>query len=239
MIRREDGLAWATGLLIVLASAAGLYVLFRDDGRLLLELLADLESTIAVAPLQAMVAFVLLMAVTTCLTLPTATVLCLCGGYLFGALPGALLSWSGALGGAVLTFLMIRFIAGERVREFFLRGRARRLIRLIERDAFFYLVALRVVPIAPFFAINAAGAMIRIHLARFTLATALGLVPLMAIYASVGAGVETLVEARQVNAAAVLGQPRVFVPLLGLVALLAFGWTMRRWMQRRDAARVG
>jgi len=235
VIRRNDGLAWAAATAILAASIVGLYILVRDDGRLLLEGLGLLEARIEAAPLQAMITFVLLMAVTTCLTLPTATVLCLSGGYLFGALPGALLSWVGATMGAVLTFLMIRFIAGERVRELFLRGRARRLIELLERDAFFYLVVFRIVPIAPFFAINAAGATIRIRLDRFALATALGLVPLMSVYAGVGAGVETLLEANRIDPAAVLARPRVFLPLLGLLALLSFGWAMRRWIQRREA----
>jgi uncharacterized membrane protein YdjX (TVP38/TMEM64 family) len=238
VIRRTDGLAWITATAILAASTVGLYVLIRDDGRLLVEMLGLLEARIAAAPLQAMVAFVVLMAVTTCLTLPTATVLCLSGGYLFGAVPGALLSWIGATIGAVLTVLMIRFIAGERVREFFLRGRARRLIELLERDAFFYLMMLRIVPIAPFFAINAAGATIRIGLPRFTLATALGLLPILTVYAGVGAGVETLVEAHRIDPAAVLAQPRVLLPLLGLLALLCFGWAMRRWVQRRDGGAV-
>lgn len=238
MIRRDTGLAWATGLLIVVASAIGLFVLVRDDGRLLLEVLGALEAQVAETPLRAMAAFVVLMAVTTCLTLPTATVLCLSGGYLFGAGPGAALAWLGALAGAVATFLMIRFIAGERVREFFLRGRGAGLIELIERDAFFYLLALRIVPIAPFFAINAAGAMIRVHWSRFALATALGLIPLMAIYAGVGAGVETLLEANRIDGWALLSQPRVIGPLAGLLVLLIGGWLFRQHLKRRASVPI-
>jgi len=161
-------------------------------------------------------------------------VLCLSGGYLFGASAGAALAWSGALAGALLTFLLIRLIAGDRVRRFLLRGRGAHLLDLIERDAFFYLLALRVVPIAPFFAINAAGAMLRITPGRFALATGLGLVPLMSIYAGVGAGVETLVDAQQLDGWALLRQPRVIGPLAGLLALLIAGWLFRRRLIRRQ-----
>ncbi len=234
MTRGRTGLAWGTGSAILLASAAGLFLLMRDDGRVLLELLAALEAQVLEAPLRAMAAFVVLMTVTTCLTLPTATVLCLSGGYLFGASAGAVLAWSGALAGALLTFLSIRLIAGDRVRRFLLRGRGAHLIDLIERDAFFYLLALRVVPIAPFFAINAAGAMLRISPGRFALATGLGLVPLMSIYAGVGAGVETLVDAQQLDGWSLLRQPRVIGPLAGLLALLLAGWLFRRRLIRRQ-----
>lgn len=235
MIRREAGLAWATGLLIVLASATGLFLLLRDDGQALMSLLATLEAQIRDAPLATMLAFTVLMAITTCLTLPTATVLCLSAGYLFGAFNGALLSWIGATTGAALTFLLVRFIAGERVREFFLRGRAAGLVEMIERDAFFYLMALRIVPVAPFFAVNAAGAMIRISLGRFVLATGLGLLPILAIYASVGAGVDTLVEANELDGWSLLARPQVFGPLLALAALVLTGGFTRRWLKRRAA----
>nr|WP_240955986.1 VTT domain-containing protein [Wenzhouxiangella sp. XN79A] len=178
------------------------------------------------------------MAVTTCLTLPTATLLSLAGGFLFGALAGTLLSWVGAVTGAVLTFLMIRFIAGERLRGLLLRGRTRPLVELIERDALFYLTILRLVPVAPFFAINAAGATLRVRLPGFALATALGLLPLLAIYASIGAGAESLVELDRIDTSTVLARPELLLPLLGLASLLGFGWAMRRWLQRREAARA-
>ncbi len=227
------GLAWGGGAAILLASAVGLFVLMRDDGRVLLELLAALEAQILQTPLRAMAAFVVLMALTTCLTLPTATVLCLSGGYLFGAFAGAALAWSGALAGALITFLMIRLLAGDRVRRLLLRGRGARLLGLIERDAFFYLLALRVVPIAPFFAVNAAGAMLRVSAARFVLATGLGLIPLMSIYAGVGAGVDTLVDAQRIDGWSLLRQPRVIGPLAGLLALLVAGWLFRGRLARR------
>jgi uncharacterized membrane protein YdjX (TVP38/TMEM64 family) len=231
---RNRGLAGGAGLAILIASALGLLVLFRDDGQLLLLGLGRLESAIEASPLMAMLAFVLSMAVLTCLTLPTVTLLCLSAGYLFGALPGAILAWIGALSGATLTFLVLKFIAGDRVRGHLLGGRSGRLVELLERDAFFYLVALRIVPIAPFFAINAAGALIRIPLRRFALATALGLLPLLTIYVNVGASVDTLVEANRIDARAVLSQPRVFLPLLALLVVTGLGWALRRRIARRQ-----
>ena len=152
---------------------------------------------------------------------------------MFGVLTGTFVSIIGALGGALITFASMRFIAGERVRNFLLRGRGRSLVHLLERDAFFYLLALRVVPVAPFFAINAAGAMIRISTARFLLATALGLAPLVLVYVSVGAGLETLLEADRVDGMDVLLRPRVFLPLFALLLVLVLGILARRIVLRR------
>lgn len=233
-MRRDAGLAWVLGGALVLASLIGLFLIVQEDGAALLDLLGRLESRVAEHPLQAMVAFMLIMIVTTCLTLPTATLLSLSAGFLFGTATGAALSVFSALGGAVLTFLVIRFIAGERVREFFLRGRSESMLLLLERDAFFYLIALRIVPVAPFFAINAAGGMIRISLFRFMLATGLGLTPIMLVYTSVGAGVESLVDANRVNGFDLLTQPRVLFPLMALLMLIVFGALARNWMRARQ-----
>lgn len=230
-MRRDAGLAWVLGTILVLASVIGIYLVVRDDGAALLELLGLLEHRVAEHPAQAMTVFMLIMVITTCLTLPTATLLCLSAGFLFGTATGAALSVASALGGATLTFLAIRFIAGERVREFFLRGRTESLLLLLERDAFFYLMALRIVPVAPFFAINAAGGMIRISLPRFMLATGLGLAPIMLVYASVGAGVESLVDANRVSGFELVTQPRVLLPLLALLILMGFGALARNWVR--------
>jgi uncharacterized membrane protein YdjX (TVP38/TMEM64 family) len=118
-----------------------------------------------------------------------------------------------------------------------MRGRTGNLVQLLERDAFFYLVAFRIVPVAPFFAINAAGALLRISTQRYLLATALGLTPITLIYASVGAGLETLIEAGAVRGPRVVMQPRVLLPLLALVLVLGAGLMTRRAVRRRRQRR--
>jgi uncharacterized membrane protein YdjX (TVP38/TMEM64 family) len=182
-------------------------------------------------------AFVLLFVVTTALTLPTATLLCVCAGYLFGTLKGTLVALAGGIGGAAVTFLLVRFFAGQRVRDFLKRGRTGNLVAVLERDAFFYLVAFRIVPVAPFFAINAAGALLRTSTRRYLLATALGLAPITLIYASVGAGLETLIEAGSVRGPEILAQPRVLLPVLALGLVLVAGLVTRRAVRRRRRRR--
>lgn len=234
---RPTLLVWGLTALLVGATAVGAWMLSGENIEGLLALIERLEYRSEFRPLSTAAVFVLIFALTSGLTLPTATLLCLAAGYLFGVMTGSIVSMLGALGGALMTFAGMRFIAGERVRNFLLRGRTRSLVHLLERDAFFYLMALRVVPVAPFFAINAAGAMIRISTRRFLLATALGLAPLVLVYVSVGAGLETLLEDGRVNGTEVLLRPRVLVPLLALLLVLVIGVFARSMVLRRRRRR--
>jgi len=230
---RPTLLAWSLTAILVGASAAGAWMLTGENVDGLLALLERLEFRSEFRPFTTAVMFAAILALTTALALPTATLLCIAAGYLFGTLNGALVSMTGAMGGALITFFGIRFIAGDRIRTFLLRGRSRRLVHLLERDAFFYLIALRVVPVAPFFAINAAGALIQVSPGRFALGTALGLAPILLVYTSVGAGLDTLIEAGRATGPAILLRPRVLLPMIALVAVLLLGLAARSVFLRR------
>lgn len=237
---RPDGptiLAWLLTLVLIGASLFGAWMMTGENVEGLIALFERLEDRSLRRPFSTALAFAALFAFTTALTLPTATVLCVCAGYLFGTLTGTVVSMVGAVGGATITFVTVRFLAGERVRNFLLRGRTQGLVKLLERDAFFYLVTFRIVPVAPFFAINAAGALIRISARRYLIATAVGLLPITLVYASVGAGLGTLIEAGEVRGPAVLLEPRILLPLLAVIVVVGAGIYARRAVRRRRERR--
>ena len=236
--QHTQGLVWISLIALIALIAVAAWWLLKDDAAWLFFGLNTMAGWVEDSPGKTIVIFLLLFAVSTALTLPTATILTLSGGFLFGAWLGALLSIIGALLGAAITFVMVRKMAGEKVRDFFATGKLGGLVRLLERDAFFYLIGLRIVPVAPFFALNAAGALIRISLARFLLATALGLIPILSIVASVGAGLETLVDAREIGAEVFL-QAKILIPLLALVSLIIFSAVMKQVMNRRRERLLG
>lgn len=230
---RPTLLAGIVVLALVGASVAGGWMLGGENLDRVIELVDRLEARSLDYPFSTAVAFAGLFALTTALTLPTATLMCLFAGFVFGTAIGTLVSLVGALGGAAATFVTVRFLGGERVREFLLRGRTSGLVRWLEADAFFYLVAFRIVPVAPFFAVNAAGALIRISAARYLTATALGLLPITLLYASLGAGLESLVENEQLEPGAALEDPRISLPLAGFAVMLAATLAARRVVRRR------
>jgi uncharacterized membrane protein YdjX (TVP38/TMEM64 family) len=231
-------LAWLFMVALIAISLFGAWMMSGENMDGLMALFERLEQRSLERPWSTAAAFALLFTIATALTLPAATLLCVCAGYLFGTLTGTLVSVAGGIGGAAVTFVLVRFLAGERVRDFLMRGKTGNLVQLLERDAFFYLVAFRIVPVAPFFAINAAGALLRITTRRYLLATGLGLAPITLIYASVGAGLETLIEAGTVRGPSVMLQPRVLLPLLALVLVLIAGGMTRRAVRRRRRRRA-
>ncbi len=231
---RHSLYAWTITALLLAASLAGAWWLAGGTTADFVALIEQLESRAQARPWITAVYVVAIIAVTTSLTLPSATLLCLISGYLFGTFIGALIALAGMLAGALITFLAVRFVVRERMRSWIARGRRKRLLDLIERDSFYYLVAFRIIPVAPYFAINAAGAMIRITLQRFMIATTLGLIPIIVIYTSLGAGVETLVQARQLSGPQVLAQPAIAIPLMALLLLLLAGaWGRIRFQRMR------
>jgi uncharacterized membrane protein YdjX (TVP38/TMEM64 family) len=198
------------------------------------DLLAEMERRVALHFWPVMVSFVVAFAILAAIALPIGSLFCLVGGYLFGITPGFLASLVGSMAGATLTFYLVRLMGGARLRERLSQGRIDRLLKLLERDATWYLVMLRIVPIAPFFFINAAAALARISGPRFFLATLAGLIPTTLIYAAVGNGLGSLLEARSMMGPDLLLQPSIGLPLLGLVALILASFLAHRIIRRPE-----
>jgi uncharacterized membrane protein YdjX (TVP38/TMEM64 family) len=211
----------ALALAVVLASGAhealGFESLRRHRGALL-----DL---VAARPVLAAVLYLALYALAVALSVPGALVLTLAGGFLFGTVLATGLVVVGATLGAVLLFLVARSALGEP-----LRARAgpwlARMADGFNRDAFSYLLVLRLVPIFPFWLVNLVPALLGVPLSTFALATAIGIVPGSLVYASVGAGLGAVFDAGGEPDLGLILEPRVLLPLLGLaaLALLPIAW---------------
>ena len=58
-------------------------------------------------------------------------------------------------------------------------------------------------------------------------ASLVGLTPSAIVYGSVGSGLETLLEAREVMTPTLLLQPQIGLPMLGVVVLVLISWAFR------------
>jgi uncharacterized membrane protein YdjX (TVP38/TMEM64 family) len=144
----------------------------------------------------AIAGFVALYIAVVALSLPGATFLTIAGGVLFGVLVGGLATLVGATIGAAIIFL----IAKSAIGEYLVRRAGPRLAKLAEgfrKDAFHYLLFLRLVPLFPFFLVNLAPAIVSVPLVTFLAATALGIVPATFAFAFVGAGLDSALGAQQ------------------------------------------
>lgn len=234
MSRRTGRWPLTAGLTLTLAVIT-LVVLFGQLGvDSTFDLLADMERRVALRFWPVMASFVVTFAILSAIALPIGSLFCLVAGYLFGISLGFMASLVGSMAGATLTFYLVRSMGGARLRERLAQGRIDRLLKLLERDATWYLIVLRIVPIAPFFVINAAAALAWISAPRFFLATLTGLIPTTLIYAAVGNGLGSLVEARSMMGPALLLQPSIGLPLLGLVGLIMASFLAHRLIRRPE-----
>jgi pyruvate/2-oxoglutarate dehydrogenase complex dihydrolipoamide dehydrogenase (E3) component/uncharacterized membrane protein YdjX (TVP38/TMEM64 family) len=137
--------------------------------------------------------FVVYVAVTA-LSLPGAAILTLTAGALFGLGWGLVLVSFASSIGATLAFLVSRFILRDTVQQRF-GGRLRTFNEGIERDGAFYLFALRLVPLFPFFLINLLTGLTPLKTRTFYWVSQIGMLPGTAVYINAGtqlAGLESL-----------------------------------------------
>ena len=129
-------------------------------------------------------------------SLPIASLLTLAGGAILGW-PAATLAVVAATAGAGLVFFAARNLFSN-----FLQRRAGPFLGKLEngfsQNAFFYLLALRLIPTAPFWVVNIVPAFTQMGIAKFLAATFIGIIPGSCVYVWVGRGFDQVLKAGQV-----------------------------------------
>ena len=170
-------------------------------------------------------------------SLPIASLLTLAGGAVFGW-PAVIMVVTAATTGAGFVFLAARNLFTDLFRQ-----RAGAFFAELERgfleNAFFYLLALRLVPAAPFWAVNIVPALTRMPFRQFIGATCLGIIPGTAVYISVGRGFDHILAAGKTPDLGVLTSPEILLPLAGLGALSLLPILVRRWQGAKKPVAKG
>jgi len=151
----------------------------------------------------------------TAFSLPGAAVFTLAGGFLFGSIVGTLYANIAATAGATLAFLAARYLLRDWVERKF-GDRLDPIQKGFARNAFNYLITLRLIPIFPFFLINLVSGLTRIKVGTYVLATAIGIIPGGFVYANAGRQLGTINSLGEIASPRVLGA----FALLGLLALV-------------------
>lgn len=202
----------ATGTALFFVLGLHRYVSFEVLRQSRGALLDWVEAYPVAAPLIYMAAYIAM----TAFSLPGALLLTLTGGFLFGTVLGGTYTVIGATLGAVALFLAARTALGDMLRAK-AGGALAKLEAGFRKDAFNYLLVLRLIPIFPFFVVNLAAAFLGTTLPVFVAATAVGIVPGTFIYASVGNGLGAVFDAG--------GKPEIGIvftwPVLGPLIALA------------------
>lgn len=163
----------------------------------------------ALAPLVFMGAY----AVATVAFVP-GLVFTIAGGVLFGPVLGTVYSLTGATAGALLAFLVARYLASDLVARY-TGGRLRKVIVGVEREGWRFVAFTRLVPLFPFNLLNYALGLTRIGILPYAVATYICMAPGAFAYTWVGhAGAETVAGGR--------GGINALLIALGLLAAVVF-----------------
>lgn len=220
------------GLLVL----AGLvFVLSGGKSHLTFNALAEnrdfLRSLVAEGGVVAIAGYVLTYAGLTSLSVPSAMLMTLTGGFLFGAWLGAIYALIGSTVGATAVFLAAR--AGLHGLARRAGPRAERLEAGFREDAFNYLLCLRLVPIVPFWLVNLIAGIAGMRLDSYVAATFLGMIPGAFVYASLGNGVGALIASGRHPDHYMIFRPNLLLPIVGLAVLTLLPVVFKRWRARR------
>jgi len=174
------------------------------------------NSYYATHPVRMALYFLGIYVAITGLSLPTAGILTLAGGTLFGLLWGTILVSFASTIGATLAFIASRYLLRNFIQDRY-RDKLSSINAGIENDGNFYLLTLRLIPVFPYFLINILMGLTPIRTLHFYLISQIGMLPITIIYVNAGTQIARIKEPADILSAQLLFS---FI-LIGLFPLLA------------------
>ncbi len=228
-IRRYGLIALVLGLLVAaVASGAWRHLTLGE----LASHRVALTHYVAAHPVLSVVIYVAVYTAVVVACIPGPGAMTTAGGFLFGTVVGGLAALTACTLGSAIVFLACRTAFGDWAMQ-----RAGPGLKRIEagfaKDAFSYLLTLRLIPMVPFFATNVAAGLARVRLSTLVGATLLGTSPVCFVFAGLGAGLGGVFDSGARLDMSLLEQPRIILPLVGLALLASGPIAWRLWRRRR------
>ncbi len=166
-------------IFLVLTLGIAMAIMYRDhlDS-------TQLEALVKDAGTGAPLVFMLVYAIGTVFFLP-GSVLTLLGGALFGPYWGTVYNLTAATIGAMLSFLVARYLASDWVTRK-TGGRMKQLINGVENEGWRFVAFTRLVPLFPFNLLNYALGLTRISFSQYSIATYICMLPGAIAYTYLG-----------------------------------------------------
>ncbi|MRS13452.1 TVP38/TMEM64 family protein [Enterobacteriaceae bacterium RIT691] len=166
-------------------------------------------------PLLTSVGYFLVYVLVTALSIPGATLITLLGAAVLPFWLAVVLVSFASTSGALLAMLFSRYLLAEWVSQRFAVQMAK-VNAGIAREGAFYLFALRLMPLFPFFVVNLLAGLTRISITRYWWVSQLGMLPATLIYLNAGRQLSQL----QTLADILSGPMLLAFALLGLLPLV-------------------
>lgn len=212
----------------LMAWTMGVHRLFSFD--LLRTHQKDLETYINLYPLMSFATYMGLYIAIVGLSIPGATFMTLVGGFLFGQLVGTGLVVVSATIGATILFVTAKF-ASE---DFLTRKAGPWMDKMkggFQKNALYYLLTLRLIPIFPFVAINLVAAVFQIPLRTFIVGTFIGIIPGSFVYVSIGNALKDVILTPNLTPNIIV-EPKFMIALVGLGILSLLPVLYKRFYNR-------
>lgn len=165
--------------------------------------------------------FILIYIIAVIFSIPGAWLITVSGGYIFGWLIGGFLAVIGATLGACIIFIMAKNL----LRNFFSKkiiNKKSILIKIengVKRDAFSYLLFMRLMPIFPFVFVNIVPALLGIRFNIYAVTTFIGIIPGTFVYALLGEGANEIFISGNVSSLETYDSFKIIIGLSGLSIL--------------------
>jgi uncharacterized membrane protein YdjX (TVP38/TMEM64 family) len=203
----------AIALVCIIATIVGIYLLGGINQQ-------ELQLWLQKMGVWAPILYILIYSIATICILPS-TPLNLSGGAIFGSVWGTVWTSIAAILAAVLSFAFSRSI-GRNFVEKKLAGKWQSIDREMHQGGFFYMFAIRLLPLIPYGMVNFAAGLTSIKFRDYFLGTFLGTVPGILPFVMMGAGLTALKQGD-------------VLPLLVALALIGMLVGTATWYRRRTS----
>ncbi|HDX4048922.1 TPA: TVP38/TMEM64 family protein [Enterobacter soli] len=181
-----------------------------------------LQATVAHSPWQSAALYFAVYVVVSALSIPGAAILTLLGGALFSLWQGIVLVSFASTLGATLAMLVSRYLLRDWVQQRFSQ-QMNTVNTGMNRDGAYYLFALRLMPLFPFFVVNLLAGLTRLGVWRYWWVSQLAMLPATAIFLNAGRELGKLTSLRDILSPGMI----IAFTLLGLLPLVT------RWLFSR------
>lgn len=179
------------------------------------------------------VAYILLIAC----CIPGTILFDLLAGFIYGPFIGAFLVISCYLTGAIVNFILVRFLLYDLLHKHFSH-----LHHLVMKgnglkSTAINLIGLRFIPVIPFWILNIVAAIVQIPFWIFVLTTFIGIIPTSVIYVLIGNGVRIQFQFHQPVTIGSLADPTLLGPLILLGLLVLIPNLIRNYRKKQQLSR--
>ncbi|SHG75954.1 Uncharacterized membrane protein YdjX, TVP38/TMEM64 family, SNARE-associated domain [Thermosyntropha lipolytica DSM 11003] len=174
----------------------------------------DIKNYITSFGIWAPLVFIILFTLVPLTLFPDA-LLAIAGGMVFGLFYGFIYTMIGAACGATLAFMIAR-LAGNSLLKKLKNHNIDHLQNLLNRNGFWIVLYLRLIPLIPFDIISYGAGLARIKYRDFILATLLGIIPGVLVYVNLG------------DKSLSIGSTDFYIALALLIGLTSLAWLFKR-----------